>query len=207
MWHRVVILRLPHQFTNDRVNTEETGVSCMTSLVLSTVTFAQSIHQIGGWSIGSAGEELPGATYFYPTARQRSRPTNHRCRGELCSASRLGLLRLLRRGKYYRYQQRGEVEQRLYRSPFSPGYDTKVLVECGGCILAKLWRRRLPHAFMRRRFRQKPFLPSEDSACGFRWSVWFDKQYLQVSDEVRRQGHLLRPYSHRMADNRENETS
>jgi hypothetical protein len=37
----------------------------MTSSVLSTVTFAQSTHQIGGWPIGSAGEEFPGAAYFF----------------------------------------------------------------------------------------------------------------------------------------------
>jgi hypothetical protein len=38
----------------------------MTSLVLSTVTFAQSTHQIGGCSIESAGEDFPGAANFSP---------------------------------------------------------------------------------------------------------------------------------------------
>jgi hypothetical protein len=85
----------------------------MTSLVLSTVTRAQSTHQIGGCSIESGGEEFPAVLEFLSYAGHRSGPANHQCLGELCSASRFGLLRLLRRGKHYRHQQRVEVETEI----------------------------------------------------------------------------------------------
>ena len=58
----------------------------MTSLVLSTVTRAQSTHQIGGCSIESGGEEFPAVLEFLSYAGHRSGPANHQCLGELCSA-------------------------------------------------------------------------------------------------------------------------